>query len=128
MNFNNYTIKSQAVQKAMEIATANQNQAIENIHLLKALLEVDENVIPFLLKKNNVNTQILSQTIDKIIESLPKVSGGNPYLTNDTDQALLKATLYLKDFGDEFVSIKRISGYLKSERYSFRIQEQWYYQ
>lgn len=109
MNFNNYTIKSQeAVQKAMEIATANQHQAIENIHLLKALLEVDENVIPFLLKKNNVNTQILSQTIDKIIESLPKVSGGNPYLTNDTNQALFKATSYLKDFGDEFVSIEHI--------------------
>ncbi len=109
MNFNNYTIKSQeAVQKAMEIATANQHQAIENIHLLKALLEVDENVIPFLLKKNNVNTQILSQTIDKIIELLPKVSGGNPYLTNDTNQALLKATSYLKDFGDEFVSIEHL--------------------
>lgn len=109
MNFNNFTIKSQeAVQKAMEIAMANQNQAIENIHLLKALLEVDENVIPFLLKKNNVNTQILSQTIDKIIESLPKVSGGNPYLTNDTNQALLKAATYLKDFGDEFVSIEHL--------------------
>lgn len=109
MNFNNFTIKSQeAVQKAMEIAMANQNQAIENIHLLKALLEVDENVIPFLLKKNNVNTQILSQTIDKIIESLPKVSGGNPYLTNDTNQALIKAATYLKDFGDEYVSIEHL--------------------
>lgn len=109
MNFNNFTIKSQeAIQKAMEIAMANQNQAIENIHLLKALLEVDENVIPFLLKKNNVNTQILSQTIDKIIESLPKVSGGNPYLTNDTNQALIKAATYLKDFGDDYVSIEHL--------------------
>ncbi len=109
MNFNNYTIKSQeAIEKAMQIAMANQNQAIENIHILKALLEVDENVIPFLLKKTNVNIAILSQAINKIIDSLPKVSGGNPYLTNDTNQALIKATSYLKEFGDEFVSIEHI--------------------
>ncbi len=109
MNFNNYTIKSQeAIEKAMQIAMANENQAIENIHILKALLEVDENVIPFLLKKTNINIAILSQAINKIIESLPKVSSGNPYLTTDTNQALIKATSYLKEFGDEFVSIEHI--------------------
>ena len=109
MNFNNYTIKSQeAIEKAMQIAMANQNQAIENIHILKALLEVDENVIPFLLKKTNVNINILSQTINKIIESLPKVVGGNPYLTTDANQALVKATSYLKEFGDDFISIEHL--------------------
>ncbi len=109
MNFNNYTIKSQqAIQQAMDIAMANQNQAIENIHILKALIEVDENVIPFLLKKNNVNIAVLTQAVDKIIESLPKVNGGNPFLSNDANKAMLKASEYLKNFGDDYVSIEHL--------------------
>jgi ATP-dependent Clp protease ATP-binding subunit ClpB len=109
MNFNNFTIKSQeAIEKAMEIALANQNQAIENIHILKGLLSVDESLLPYLLKKLNVNTSVFIQTVDKIIESLPKTNGGNPYLTNDVNQALLNANNYLKDFGDEFVSIEHL--------------------
>ncbi|MCX6231403.1 MAG: ATP-dependent chaperone ClpB [Bacteroidetes bacterium] len=109
MNFNNFTIKSQdAIEKAMEIALANQNQAIENIHIIKGLLSVDESLLPYLLKKLNVNTPFFIKTVDKIIESLPKVSGGNPYLTNDVNQALLNANNYLKEFGDEFVSIEHL--------------------
>jgi ATP-dependent Clp protease ATP-binding subunit ClpB len=78
MNFNNFTIKSQeAVQKATEIAAAKQNQAIETSHVLKGMLMVDENVIPFLLKKLNVNMDIFTPALDGIIDAYPKVSGGD---------------------------------------------------
>jgi len=109
MNLNQFTIKSQeAVQKAQEIAGANNNQAIENIHLLKGITEVDENVIPFLLKKLNVNYPVFIQAVDKIIESLPKVSEGNRYLSNEANETLKKAQSYLKEFNDEFVSIEHL--------------------
>ncbi len=109
MNFNQFTIKSQeAVQKAQEIAGANNNQAIENIHLLKGITEVDENVIPFLLKKLNVNYPVFIQAVGKIIESLPKVSEGNQYLSNEANDTLKKAQSYLKEFNDEFVSIEHL--------------------
>jgi len=109
MNFNNYTIKAQeAIQKASEIAVGHQQQAIEPIHLLKALLTVDENVISHLLKKLNVNLNYLSTEADKQIESLPKVSGSNPYLSNALAAVLQKAQSYLKEFNDEFVSIEHL--------------------
>jgi ATP-dependent Clp protease ATP-binding subunit ClpB len=109
MNFNNYTIKSQeAIQKGMEIALSNQHQAIENIHILKGMLVIDENVIPYLLKKLNVNVQIVTQTIDRTISSMPKVSGGEPYLSSDANQSLIAASNYLKEFGDEFISLEHI--------------------
>src|SRR5690606_4255331 len=97
MNFNNYTIKAQeAVQKASEIALGNQQQAIEPAHILKALLTVDENVISHLLKKLNVNINLLSSEVDKQIEALPKVSGSNVYIGNATASVLQKAQSYLK--------------------------------
>ncbi len=77
MNLNNFTIKSQeAIQKATEIATAKQNQSIEPSHLLKGILMVDENVVPYLLRKLNVNFDVFSKELDAIIDSLPQVSGG----------------------------------------------------
>jgi ATP-dependent Clp protease ATP-binding subunit ClpB len=109
MNLNNYTIKSQeAVQQAIQLATINGQQAIETAHILKGILEVDENVIPFILKKLNVNTTNFSKALDKIIESFPKVSGGQPYLSNNANQAVAKASVYLKEFGDEYVSIEHL--------------------
>jgi ATP-dependent Clp protease ATP-binding subunit ClpB len=109
MNFNNFTIKSQeAVQQAIQIATINVQQAIENGHLLKGILSVDENVTPFILKKLNVNTSMFEKALDKIVESYPKVSGGQPYLSNAANQAVAKASGYLKEFGDEFVSIEHL--------------------
>jgi len=109
MNLNNFTIKSQeAVQQAMQIATNNGNQAIENGHILKGILEVDENVTPFILKKLNVNNQMFTKALDKIVESYPKVSGGQPFLSNHANQALQKASTYLKEFGDEYVSIEHL--------------------
>ncbi len=80
MNFNNFTIKSQeALVKAREIATAKQNQAVETAHLLKGLLEVDEHVIPRLLKKLEVNFDVFIPALDTLLDSYPKVSGGEQY-------------------------------------------------
>lgn len=109
MNLNNYTIKSQeAIQKATEIAMANQQQAIETGHLLKAILGTDENVISFINKKLNINTGVLDTRLEEILNSYPKISGQQPYLSNDTHTALTKATSYLKDFKDEYVAVEHL--------------------
>lgn len=109
MNFNNYTIKAQeTIQKASEIASANQQQVIEPAHILKALLTVDENVISHLLKKLNANINYISSEVDKQIDALPKVSNSNVYLSNNSTTVLQKAQSFLKDFNDEFVSIEQI--------------------
>jgi ATP-dependent Clp protease ATP-binding subunit ClpB len=109
MNFNNYTIKSQeAVQNAMQIAASNKNQSIETAHLLKGIINVDENVTPFLFKKLNVNLGLISKIIDKTIESFPKSEGTEPYLSKTLNQALLNANSRLAEFKDEFVSIEHL--------------------
>ena len=109
MNLNNYTIKSQeAIQQALQLATINGNQAIETGHILKAILEVDENVTPFILKKLNVNQVTFTKLVESVIKSYPKVTGGQPYLSNAANQALAKAASYLKEFKDEYVSIEHL--------------------
>lgn len=109
MNLNNFTIKAQeAVQKASEITSGNQQQAIETAHLLKGLLTVDENVISYLLKKLNVNINRISEVVDAQIQSFPKVSGTEIYLSSGGNSALQKAQTYLKEFKDEFVSVEHI--------------------
>ena len=109
MNLNNFTIKAQeAVQKASEIAGGNQQQAIETAHILKGLLSVDENVISYLLKKLNVNLNRISEVLDAQIQSFPKVSGSDIYLSSGANTALQKAQSYLKEFKDEFVSVEHI--------------------
>lgn len=125
MNFNNFTIKAQeAIQKASEIASGNQQQAIENAHLFKGLLLVDENVIHYLLKKLNVNINRLDSQLDELITTFPKVSGSNVYLASSTNSTIQKAQSYLKEFKDEFVSVEhlllgilaagdKVSGFLK---------------
>ena len=109
MNFNNFTIKSQeAVAKATEIATAKQNQAIETSHLLKGMLMVDENVIPYLLKKLNVNLDVFTPALDRIIDAYPKVSGGENFLSNDATKALQRAIALSQESRDEFVSLEHL--------------------
>ena len=109
MNFDKFTIKSQeAIQQAQQIAMSSSNQSIETGHILKGMLEVDENVTPFILKKLGVNVPIFKQALDKIVESYPKVTGGNQYLSNQANSTLSKATSYLKEFGDEYVSIEHL--------------------
>jgi ATP-dependent Clp protease ATP-binding subunit ClpB len=109
MNLNNFTIKSQeAIQQALQIATADGHQAIENAHILKGILEVDENVTPFILKKLNINVGIFTQALDRILGTYPKVSGGQPFLSATANQTLAKAPSYLKEFGDQYVSIEHL--------------------
>jgi len=109
MSFNNFTIKSQeAIQKAIELASSRQNQAIEPVHLLKAMLIVDENVVPYLLKKLNVNLDVFSNSLDKLIDSLPKVSGGDHYLSANSNKALKKAQDLASESQDKFVSIEQL--------------------
>ena len=109
MNFNNFTIKSQeAVEKATEIATAKENQAIETAHLLKGMLMVDENVIPYLLRKLNVNLDVFTPALDRLIDAYPKVSGGEQFLSNDATKALQKATALSQESRDEFVSLEHL--------------------
>ena len=110
MNLNNFTIKSQeAIQKATEIATDKQNQSIEPSHLLKGILMVDENVVPYLLRKLNVNFNVFSKELDTIIDSLPQISGGGQqYLSTNSNRALQKAEEIASEFKDEFISIEHL--------------------
>ena len=109
MNLNNFTIKAQeAVQKAQEIAVSRQNQAIETSHVLKGILTVDENVVPFLLKKMEVNVVNLGKVLDSAIASLPKVAGGEMYLSPAANNALIKASQKATEMKDEFVSLEHL--------------------
>ncbi|MDR2719843.1 MAG: hypothetical protein LBC03_03455 [Nitrososphaerota archaeon] len=105
----NFTVKSQeAIQKASEIAAAKQNQAIELAHLLKAILVVDENVMPYLLTKLNVNVDYFTNQLDKLIDALPKVVGGQPYLASNFNKTLQKAQEYTGAVKDEFISLEQL--------------------
>lgn len=109
MNLNNFTIKSQeAIQQAVTLATMNGNQSIENGHILKSIMEVDENVLPFILKKLGIKPDVFEKTLDSILKSYPKVQGGQPYLSSAANQTIAKANTYLKEFKDEFVSIEHL--------------------
>ena len=109
MNLNNFTIKSQqAIQKAQEIASAKGQQTLECVHLLKGILSEDENVTPFLLKKLEVNVTRLGQRLDAAIDALPRVSGGDMYLSNEANAALLKASQSATSMNDEFVSVEHL--------------------
>jgi ATP-dependent Clp protease ATP-binding subunit ClpB len=109
MNLNNFTIKAQeAVQHASQIAQGNNQQAIETGHILKGLTHSAENVMEFLLKKLGVDTTIFQQALDKIIESYPKVSGGDQYLSSAANRVLQKALALAQEMGDQFVSVEHI--------------------
>jgi ATP-dependent Clp protease ATP-binding subunit ClpB len=109
MNLDKYTIKSQeAIQKAADIASAHGQQAIETGHLLKSILETDENVVSFINKKLNVNQAQLDSKLTEIINSYPKVSGQQPYLANDSHKALQAAEASLKGFNDEYIAIEHL--------------------
>ncbi len=109
MNFNNFTIKSQeAVQKAIEVTKGKGQQSIEPAHILMGVMLVGENIVNFLFQKLGVNTGQLSSLLSKEIESYPKVSGGEPYLSRESNAALEKAMDYAKKMGDQFVSIEHI--------------------
>ena len=109
MDLNNFTIKSQeAIQKATEIAAAKGNQSVEPAHLLKGILMVDENVAPYLLRKLYVNFDVFSKALDRLVDSLPKVSGGQQYLSSNSNRVLQKALELASEFKDEFISIEHL--------------------
>jgi len=109
MNLNNFTIKSQeAVQQAVQLATQNGQQAIEAVHLLKGVIMTGESVTNFIFQKLGVNIQNLNRVLDAQISSLPKVSGGEPYLSSEANTVLQKAIGYSSKMGDQYVSLEPI--------------------
>ena len=109
MNFNNFTIKSQeAVQEAVNVAQARGQQAIEPVHLLSGVMKVGENITNFLFQKLGMNAQQIALVLDRQIASLPKVSGGEPYLSREANEVFQKAADYSKEYGDEYVSLELI--------------------
>ena len=119
MNFNNFTIKAQeAVQQAVQLVTQNNQQAIEPVHLLKAVITTGESITNFLFQKLGVNAQQVTKAIDAQIASLPKVSGGEPYLSGESNTVLQKAVDYSSKMGDQYVSIEPIILALYTEKSS----------
>ena len=109
MNLNQFTIKAQeAIQKAQEIAQLNNNQSIENVHLLKGIIDCDDYLIPNMLKRLGVNMPVFSEALQDAIKALPKVEGGEMYLSSETNDTLLKSINIAKESGDEYVSIDYI--------------------
>jgi ATP-dependent Clp protease ATP-binding subunit ClpB len=111
MNLNNFTIKSQeTLQRAQQLAFNDQHQAIETAHLLKALLDDEDNAIEYLLKKNDVNVGFISGKLDEQLKKYPRVSGTEPgqTLSREANNALLRAGASIKEFKDEFVSVEHL--------------------
>lgn len=109
MKFDNFTIKAQeAIQQAVTIAQGNQQQMVENGHLLKAVIAESENVTNFLFSKLGIDLGQFRQVLDSIVESYPKVSGGEPYLSKDANSSLQKALEHAKKMGDQYVSVEHL--------------------
>ncbi|MEY3368650.1 MAG: ATP-dependent chaperone ClpB [Bacteroidota bacterium] len=110
MNLNNLTIKSQeAIQRAQQLALQNNQQHIEAGHLLAGIMDVDDNVTPFILKKLGVNYEVLRRATDSIVKNYPGVSGGaGQYFSRTANEVLQRANTYLKEFGDEYVALEHL--------------------
>jgi len=109
MNFNNFTIKGQeVVQKSIELTRSHNQQAIEPAHIMKAVLEEGESVTNFIFQKMGINPQNFNAVLDREIESYPKVSGAEPYLSRESNEVLQKAVDISKKWGDQYVSIEPI--------------------
>ena len=109
MNLNNFTIKTQeAIQRAQQTAQEYGHQQIENEHIFKAIFEIDKNVLPFLLKKLQVNIVLLKQILESTIQSFPKVSGGDIILSREAGSTLSEAAIIAKKMKDEFISIEHL--------------------
>ena len=117
MNLNNFTIKAQeAVQQAVQLASQHGQQAIEAVHLLKGVILTGESVTNFIFQKLGVNIQNLNRVLDAQINSLPKVSGGEPYLSSEANAVLQKAIDYSSKMGDQYVSLEPIVMALFTEK------------
>ncbi len=120
MNFNNFTIKSQeAVQKAVELVQSNGQQVVETPHLFKGILLAGEDVVQFLFGKLGVNMPVLNSVVDSMVSAFPKVTGGEPYLSRETNNVLQKAIDKSAKAGDQFVSLEYILLALVAEKNQF---------
>ena len=120
MNFNNFTIKSQdVVQQAIDLVQTNGQQVVETPHLFKALIAKGDDITKFLFGKLGANLPTLEAIADKMIVSFPRVSGGEPYLSRETNAVLQKATALSSKAGDQFVSLEYILLALIAEKNSF---------
>ena len=109
MNINNLTIKAQEVlQSAMNLASGNGNQAVEPLHILGAIVESDEGVGVFLLRKAGVNVESLKGAVREALSRLPKVQGGDVYFSRESSQAIQKASDYTRTFGDKYASVEHL--------------------
>ena len=109
MNINNFTIKSQeAIQQAQQLAQEMGHQQVENEHLYKAIATVDENVLPFLLKKLRVNDVLVGQIVDKELESFPKVSGADLMFSAEAGRTLNEANTIARKDKDDYVSVEHL--------------------
>lgn len=109
MNFQNFTIKSQeVVQKAVQIAQSNQNQVLEPVHLLKAVMSDDDLVVKFIFQKLDVAATMIERSLDEQLSRLPKVSGGEPYLSSDSNKVFEKANAFATENGDQYVTVEAI--------------------
>lgn len=109
MNFQNFTIKSQeVVQKAVQIAQSNQNQVLEPVHLLKAVMSDDDSVVKFVFQKLDVTATMIERSLDEQLSRLPKVSGGEPYLSSDSNKVFEKANAFATENGDQYVTVEAI--------------------
>ncbi|MDY5608480.1 MAG: ATP-dependent chaperone ClpB [Sodaliphilus sp.] len=109
MNFQNFTIKSQeVVQKAVQIAQSNQNQVLEPVHLLKAVMSDDDSVVKFVFQKLDVAATMIEHSLDEQLSRLPKVSGGEPYLSSDSNKVFEKANAFATENGDQYVTVEAI--------------------
>ena len=109
MNMNNLTIKTQeAIANAQMIAMSNQQQKIDNLHILKAILDSDENVIPFIIKKQEADPKVIAQVVERQLKSIPKVTGGDQYLSNGVQTAIQKAMMLSQEMKDEYVSLEHL--------------------
>ena len=109
MNFQNFTIKSQeVVQKAVQIAQSNQNQVLEPVHLLKAVMSDDDSVVKFVFQKLDVASTMIERSLDEQLSRLPKVSGGEPYLSSDSNKVFEKANAFATENGDQYVTVEAI--------------------
>ncbi len=107
MNFNNFTIKAQeAIQKAVEITRAAGSQAIEPVHLLKGVVEEGDSLVKFIFQKIGANPASLAAGIEREIAALPRVSGGEPYLSRASNDVLQKALDVAKKMGDQYVTLE----------------------
>jgi ATP-dependent Clp protease ATP-binding subunit ClpB len=116
MNLDNFTIKSQeAIEKSFQIAQGYQHQAIENSHILKGILLVGENVVTYIFNKLGINTNTFEQVLSAMITSLPKVSGGNQYLSKEANKTLVESQNIASSLSDQYITIEHLLlGILKS--------------